>query len=110
MVSNPPSSSSASSVSSPSPAAGPLEVTLTRDRVLALFEANPMRRIRVLDVNLTLASIAVATTLLEVQYSTYRVSSGHGSDRSASPKIVTGPKILTLVCRTTSNLPVSGQF
>ena len=35
-----------------------------------------------------------------------RVSSGHGSDRSASPKIVTGPKILTMVYGTTSNLPL----
>ena len=26
-----------------------------------------------------------------------RVSSGHGSDRSASPKIVTGSKILTVI-------------
>ena len=26
-----------------------------------------------------------------------RVSSGHGSDRSASPKVVTGPKILTML-------------
>ena len=34
-----------------------------------------------------------------------RVSSGHGSDRSASPKIVTGPKILTIVYGTTSNFP-----
>ena len=43
------------------------EVTLTRDRVLSLFESNPMSHIRVLDVNLTFASIAVATTLLEVR-------------------------------------------
>ena len=39
------------------------EVTLTRDRVLSLFESNPMSHIRVLDVNLTFASIAVAVSL-----------------------------------------------
>ena len=39
-----------------------------------------------------------------------RVSSGHGSDRSANPKIVTGPKILNMVYGTTSNLPVFDQF
>ena len=39
-----------------------------------------------------------------------RVSSGHGSDRSSSPKIVTGPKIMTMVYRTTSNLHVFDQF
>ena len=44
------------------------EVTLTRDRVLSLFESNPMSRIRILDVNLTLGSIAVATALLEVMW------------------------------------------
>ena len=52
-------------VPSPSPSTMAPEVTLTRDRVLSLFESNPMRRLRVLDVNLTLASIAVATALLE---------------------------------------------
>ena len=36
--------------------------------------------------------------------------SGHGSDRSASPKIVTGSKILTMVHGTTSNLPVFDWF
>ena len=47
------------------------EVTLTRDRVLSLFESNPMRRLNVLDVNLTLASITVANTLLEVNLIPY---------------------------------------
>ena len=47
------------------------EVTLTRDRVLSLFESNPMRRLNVLDVNLTLASITVANTLLEVNLISY---------------------------------------
>jgi hypothetical protein len=40
------------------------EVTLNRERVTSLFESNPMSRLRVLDVNLTLASIAVARALL----------------------------------------------
>ena len=47
------------------------EVTLTRDRVLSLFESNPMRRLNVLDVNLTLASITAANTLLEVNLISY---------------------------------------
>ena len=57
-------------VPSPSSTMSP-EVTLTRDRVLSLFESNPMRRLRVLDVNLTLASITVANTLLEVKLIPY---------------------------------------
>ena len=39
-----------------------------------------------------------------------RVSSGRGSDRSASPKIVTGHKIPAMVYGTTSNLPVFDRF
>ena len=57
-------------VPSPSSTMSP-EVTLTRDRVLSLFESNPMRRLNVLDVNLTLASITVANTLLEVKLIPY---------------------------------------
>ena len=57
-------------VPSPSSTMSP-EVTLTRDRVLSLFESNPVRRLRVLDVNLTLASITVANTLLEVNLIPY---------------------------------------
>ena len=38
------------------------------------------------------------------------IFSGHGSDRSDSPKIKTGPKILTGIYGTTSNLPIFDQF
>ena len=39
-----------------------------------------------------------------------RVSNGHLYDRSASHKILTGPKILTMVYGTTSHLPVFDRF
>lgn len=41
------------------------EVTFNKDRIEALFEDNPMSRLRTLDVNLTVGSIAAAKLLLQ---------------------------------------------